>query len=107
MAFPRPGTDQRRGSPMRTIATHLMLLAALVLPVASFLLLLRMDRGALLPAVVSIAAGWALNVIWAGTADPRNGENYRSIATRFGWACPAVLVFATWAVRHFAFSAAP
>jgi hypothetical protein len=91
---------------MGKTATNLVLLAALLLPVAAFLLLFsRLNLSVLLSAAISIALGWLLNVIWANAADPRNDENYRSVALRFGWACPAVLVLATWAVLRFVFNA--
>jgi len=89
---------------MGKIAVNSVLLVALVLPVAVFLLLFsRTNLSALPAAAISVASGWALNVTWAAAADPRNTENYRPIALRFGWACPAVLVLATWAILHFFF----
>ena len=90
---------------MGKIAVNALLLVALVLPVALFLVLFSyLTLGVLRSAAVSVASGWALNVVWASAADPQNRENVRTIAARFGWACPAVLVLVTWAVLHFFFS---
>jgi Na+(H+)/acetate symporter ActP len=52
-------------------------------------------------AAISVAAGWTLNVAWAFAADSQNNQNYRSIAARYGWACPAVLLLLAWAVWRF------
>ena len=90
---------------MKKAGANLLLLVALVLPVALFLVLL--PRGLLAP-VVAVACGWALNVVWAYAAqastvtDPADpNQNYVTIATRFGWACPAVLVLLAWLVWRF------
>lgn len=89
---------------MGKIAVNVLLLVALALPVALFLLLFSyLNLGVLLAAAVAIGGGWLLNAVWAAAADPQNRENFRSIAKRFGWACPAVLVLVTWAVLHFFF----
>jgi len=90
---------------MGKTATNVLLLTALAVPVALFAVFSRMNLSAPLSAAIAVAAGWVLNVIWAGAADPQNSENYRSIAMRFGWACPAVLVLVTWAVLRFVFNA--
>lgn len=78
-----------------------LLLAALVLPVALFLgLWLRGHAGLAAAALVGIASGWVLNVGWALAsargAPAQEAGNTVSIALRFGWACPAVLVLLAW-----------
>jgi hypothetical protein len=94
---------------MKKLTANVLLLVALVLPVALFLgLLSRGLLGDLSAAVVSVVTGWALNVAWAYTAVGSNvqatadeGQNYVTVATRYGWACPAVLVLITWLVWRF------
>lgn len=88
---------------MTAFANAVLLLTALVLPVLLFVLFRPRTRGkTLLAAAVAIAAGWAFNVacivamqalsVGEGTpADP----SMVSVATRFGWACPGVLVLLT------------
>jgi hypothetical protein len=94
---------------MKKLATTALLLVALLLPIALFWLLRsRMRWNGLTAAAIAVATGWALNVAWAfasqrsAATDPSqvNGDTL-SIALRFGWACPAVLVFLTWLVLHF------
>src|ERR1022692_2017914 len=94
---------------MKKFATTVLLLTALVLPVVIFWLLRsRSLLNGLAAAAIAVAPGWALNVAWAFvsqggiTNDPSqvNGDTL-SIAKRFGWACPAVLVFLTWLIWHF------
>ena len=94
---------------MEKFATTALLLAALALPVVLFWLLRSRSRwNGLAAAAIAIAAGWALNVAWAFAAqgsttnDPSqvNGDTL-SIAMRFGWACPTVLVFLTWLIWRF------
>lgn len=93
---------------MKKSAVTLLLLVALVAPVALFLLLWpHWHLHVVLAAAISVLVGWALNVAWALSADktaPATSEDRSnvSIATRFGWACPAVLVLVTWLVRRFA-----
>lgn len=93
---------------MRKFATTTLLLAALVLPVGLFWLLRSCSRlNGLTAAAIAVAAGWALNVAWAfashgvttNVATQEGGETL-SIAMRFGWACPTVLILITWLVRH-------
>jgi len=64
----------------------------------------------LVAAAIAVASGWALNVAWAFAAQgntvkdqPQSSGNFLSIATRFGWACPTVLVLITWLVWRFVF----
>jgi hypothetical protein len=71
-----------------------LLLTALLLPVVSFWLLSSRLRQSF-AAVISIAAGWLLNIAWAFTANESTG-----IATAFGWLCPLVLVLVTWFVMR-------
>ena len=93
---------------MKKFATTALLLAALLLPVVLFWLLRSRSRlNGLAAAAIAVATGWALNVAWAfasqgSTSDPSqiNGDTL-SIAMRFGWACPTVLVFLTWLVWRF------
>lgn len=83
-------------------APTVLLLVALVAPIALFSLLSPyMHLHVLLAAAISIAAGWALNVAWARSANKDDAKTI-SIATRFGWACPAVFVLVTWLAWRFA-----
>ena len=94
---------------MEKFVTTALLLVALVLPVVLFWLLRsRSGLNGLVAAAISVATGWALNVAWAFAfqrstpSDPSlvDGDTL-SIAMRFGWACPTVLVFLTWLVWRF------
>jgi hypothetical protein len=94
---------------MKKFATTALLLTALLLPVVLFWLVRsRSHLHGLAAAAIAVATGWALNVAWAfasqgsSTNDPSqvNGDTL-SIAMRFGWACPTVLVFLTWLVWRF------
>ena len=86
-----------------------LLLAALVVPVVLFWLLKsRFRLNSMAAAAIAVVIGWALNVAWAfashGSAanDPSQGNaDTVSIAMRFGWACPTVLVFLTGLVWRF------
>jgi hypothetical protein len=100
---------------MEKFATTALLLAALVLPVVLFWLLrLRSRLNGLAAAAIAVATGWALNVAWAfasqgsttGDLSLVDGDTV-SIAMRFGWACPTVLVFLTWLVWRFKTRQAP
>jgi hypothetical protein len=91
---------------MEKFAVTALLLTALAVPVALFLLLRsRFPLHGLFAAAIAVAAGWALNVAWAFASqkitpqDPSqfNGDTL-SIAARFGWVCPTVLVLLTWLV---------
>ena len=94
---------------MKNFATTALLLAALSLPVVMFWLLRSRSRlNGLAAAAIAVAAGWALNVAWAfaSQGSSTNGPSQAnadtlSIAMRFGWACPTVLVFLTWLVWRF------
>lgn len=89
---------------MKKYAVTVLLTTALVLPVVLFLLLgSYLYPDVLVAAGVAVAVGWALNVAWAfavqGAAAPeaaRSGGDTLSIAMRFGWVCPIVLVLSTW-----------
>ena len=94
---------------METFAVTALLFTALALPVVIFWLLRsRAHLNDLFAAAIAVAIGWALNVAWAFAAqanaanDPSqaNVDNL-SIAMRFGWACPTVLVLLTWLVWRF------
>lgn len=94
---------------MENFAATALLLLAILLPVVLFWLLRSRFRwNGLAAAAIAVATGWALNVAWAyvsqgsTTNDPSqvNGDTL-SIAMRFGWACPTVLVFFTWLVWRF------
>ena len=94
---------------MEKFATSALLLTALLLPVVLFWLVRsRSHLNGLAAAAIAVATGWALNVTWAFASqgssinDPSqvNGDTL-SIAMRFGWACPTVLVFLTWLVWRF------
>jgi hypothetical protein len=94
---------------MKNFAATVLLLTALVFPVALFLLLwYRFRLNGLVAAAIAIATGWALNVAWAFVAQettamdpPQVDGNTLSIATYFGWICPTVLVLLTWLIWHF------
>ncbi|GAB3362021.1 hypothetical protein [Lysobacter tyrosinilyticus] len=95
---------------MRKFFITLLLIVALALPVALFLLLWpHFHLSALVAAAIAIAAGWALNVAWtfasqsdvSAETSPGSG-NTLSIAARFGWACPTVLVLLAWAAWRIA-----
>jgi hypothetical protein len=94
---------------MEKYAATALLLTALLLPVVLFWLLRSRSRlNGLAAAAIAVATGWALNVAWAyvsqGNAanDPlQSSGDSLSIALRFGWACPTVLVFLTWLVWRF------
>ena len=84
---------------MGKLSVAVLLLAALVLPIAVFLLLWPgLHWSALLAAALAITAGWALNIAWAFAASKASSDdaNTVSIAAFFGWLCPAVLVLLTW-----------
>lgn len=90
---------------MEKFAVTALLITALVLPVALFLLLrLRFRLKGLVAAAIAVATGWALNVAWAFLAarDPsQDNVDTLSIALYFGWACPTVLVLLTWLMSRF------
>ena len=89
---------------MKFAATALLPIA-LALPVVLFWLLRSRARlSGPFAAAIAGAAGWALNVTWAFVAtkaQPQANEETLSIAMRFGWVCPTVLVFLTWLVWRF------
>ena len=94
---------------MKDFAATALLLLAILLPVVLFWLLRSRSRmNGLAAAAFAVATGWALNVAWAyvsqgsttSDASPVNGDTL-SLAMRFGWACPTVLVFLTWLVWRF------
>lgn len=95
---------------MKKLLANFLLLLGLVLPVPAFLV--PLSRGALsvlAAAIIAIVVGWALNIAWAYTAQGSSSQghtlatqNYPTIAKRFGWACPAVLVLLAWLVWRFA-----
>lgn len=81
-----------------------LLIVALVLPVAVFLLLWPgLHWSALLAAALAIATGWGLNLAWAFASSKvaADDANSVSIAAFLGWLCPAVLVLLTWLVWRF------
>ena len=94
---------------MNKLAITALLLTALLLPVVLFWLLRSRSRlNGLAAAAIAVATGWALNVAWAfasqgvtANAPSQASGDTLSIAMRFGWACPAVLVFLTWLVWRF------
>ena len=89
---------------MGKILVNVLMLVALALPVALFLLLFsRLHLSGLLAAAIAISAGWALNVAWGYASDSQGTESYCSIALRFGWVCPAGLVLLTWVIWYFFF----
>ena len=94
---------------MEKFVATALLLAAVLMPVVLFWLLRSRSRmNGLAAAAIAVATGWALNVAWAfasqgsATNDPSqvHGDTV-SMAMRFGWACPTVLVFLTWLVWRF------
>ena len=102
-----------RGAPAETVmkkfAITALLLTALLLPVVLYWMLRsRSHLHGLVAAAIAVATGWALNVAWAfasqaGTANASSqvSGDTLSIAMRFGWFCPTVLVFITWLVWYF------
>ena len=94
---------------MKKFSTTALLLTALLLPVVLYLLLRSRSRlNGLAAAAIAVATGWALNVAWAlasqgGTTNVSSqvSGDTLSIALRFGWACPTVLVLITWLIWHF------
>lgn len=90
---------------MEKFAVTALLITALVLPVALFLLLkLRFRLKGVVAAAIAVASGWASNVAWAflaARAPSQDNGDTLSIALYFGWACPAVLVLLTWLVSRF------
>ena len=98
---------------MQKFATTALLLTALLAPVVLFWLLKSRSRmNGLAAAAIAVTTGWALNMAWAFTSqgstnDPSQAGDTLSIAMRFGWACPAVLVFFTWLVWRFKTRRAP
>ena len=87
---------------METYAPTVLLVTALVLPVVLFCLLSRARLNGVVTAIIAVAAGWALNVAWASVA-----HESVPIAARFGWVCPAVLVFLSWLVLRIVKGRAP
>jgi hypothetical protein len=94
---------------MKKLGITALLITALLLPVIVFWLLRsRSHLNGVAAAAIAVVTGWALNVAWAfasqgsSTNGPSqaNGDTL-SIAMRFGWACPTVLVLITWLVWHF------
>ena len=91
---------------MKSPLAIVLLLAALAAPVALFLLLAsQVHLNGWLAAAVAVAAGWALNVAWAMAVEKADAKqspdargNTLAVATRFGWACPSVLVLIAWLV---------
>ena len=74
-----------------------LLLIALVVPVALFWLLKSRSRlNGSIAVAIAVAAGWALNLAWASVA-----HESLAIAGAFGWVCPAVLVLLTWLIWRF------
>ena len=93
------------GPDAQAFAATALLLTALVLPVALYLLLRSRSRmSGPVAAALAIAAGWALNLAWAFVVAKDPAQEYGdvvSIAAQFGWACPTVLVFLTWLASRF------
>lgn len=91
---------------MNRLLPPLLLVLGLIVPVSLFLLLLAQPRLGLAPAaLVSVLAGWAINVGWAlatrrqlPEAGDAAAQNTLAIALRFGWLCPALMVLVAWAV---------
>ena len=94
---------------MQKFAVTALLLTAILAPVVLFWLLRSRSRlNGWAAAALAVVSGWALNVAWAFASqgspanDPSQGSgDTLSIAMRFGWACPAVLVLLTWLVWRF------
>ncbi len=89
---------------MKQSLPALLLIAALILPVALFLWLWQgLHAGLGLAASAGVGVGWGLNVAWAFASRRREADlrlaeqqNTLGIAARFGWVCPAVLVLLAW-----------
>ncbi|MBC3882628.1 hypothetical protein H8K35_14645 [Undibacterium sp. LX40W] len=99
---------------MKKLVPSLLLMMALVVPLILFwLLFTHFIFSTIVAALVSIVAGWALNLTWAfSTVNATQEEpapdnsNFFPIALRFGWACPTVLVFLEWLIWHFTLGSA-
>lgn len=77
---------------MNMLAPIVLLVAAIVLPVALFWLLRARTRfNGWVAASIAVAVGWALNLAWATV-----GDESIAVAARFGWVCPLALVLITW-----------
>ncbi|AXK72823.1 hypothetical protein DWG18_11395 [Lysobacter sp. TY2-98] len=81
---------------MKNPVSLVVLVVALAAPIALFLVLSAEDVNGYVAAGLSVSAGWLLNFAWALSAFDHRSESRRtvSIAVRYGWACPAVLVIA-------------
>jgi len=94
---------------MKRFSITALLLTALLLPIILFWLIRsRSDLNGLIAAAIAVVSGWALNVAWASASresttniSSQVSGDTLSIAMRFGWVCPTVLVFITWLVWHF------
>ena len=81
---------------MRSVATVGLLIAAIVGPIMSYIFLAsKTDLGTNLAVTLSVIIGWALNVAWARTINTANRQRFLTIAKRYGWFCPSVLVIFT------------
>ena len=106
-------SKERLDLKMQKLLSTALLILALATPVALFsLFLTRYGLGIPVAAAIAIVTGWALNVLWAfvvGKAPPakpqKSNQNFLSIAIRFGWVCPTVLVFVVWLVWYFTIQA--
>ena len=89
---------------MKNPVAHVVFALAVITPIVLFLVLWGEGLNRFVAAAISVVAGWILGVAWALTAfDHRNGDRRNiAIATRYGWACPTVLVLGSWIARHFA-----
>ena len=89
---------------MEKYAVAALLLAALVVPVAVFLVLRsRFRLKGSIAAAIAVAIGWALNLAWAFVSQAMSPQDASqadgdmlAVAAYFGWICPIVLVALTW-----------
>ena len=92
---------------MQKFAPAALLLAGLLLPIILFWQFRSRSRlNGWVAAAIAIATGWALNVGWAfaseaSASDQSQASDTLSLAMRFGFFCPTVLVFFTWLVWRF------
>ena len=99
---------------MTKFTANVVLAIALVAPLVLFPVLVSRGHIPVLPAAaIAVLVGWALNVAWAHAAvraapaqGAQAGDRTVTIAARFGWLCPAVLVALEWAIWRFAFGVA-
>ena len=93
---------------MQKLVASALLITGLVLPIVLFWLLRSQAKlNSFAVVAIAVATGWAFNVAWALTSQGSTtndssqvGEDMLSMAIRFGWFCPTVVVLLTWLVWY-------